>query len=158
METVKNLIASLCVVLIFSGVVMMLIPEGTMKKSVKTLISVIIISVIVSCVFGVSEAVKGIDFSSKSIDLNETSSSFSKTVQNQSVKSIESAVKAVIIDEFEKNGIESAEVSVFADITEDNRIYIKRIEVVCDSEELSQCCIVMDKLSICNDVNVTERK
>ncbi len=158
METVKNLIASLCTVLIFSGVAMMLLPEGAMKKSVKTLISVIIISVIVSCVFGVSEAVKGMNFSSNNINLKETSSSFSKTVQNQSVKSAESAVKAVIVEEFEKNGIKSAEVLTFADITEDDRIYIKRIEVVCDSEELSQCHIVLDKLSICNDVKVTERK
>lgn len=158
MEAIKNLIASLCVVLIFSGVAMMLIPEGTMKKSVKTLISVIIISVIVSCVFGVSEAVKGMNFSSNNINLNETSSSISKTVQNQSVTSIESAVKAVIVEEFQKSDINSAEVLIFADITDDNRIYIKRIEVVCDSEERSQCRIVLDKLSICNDVKVTERK
>lgn len=158
METVKTLVTSLCTVLIFSGVAMMLIPEGTMKKSVKTLISVIIISVIVSCVFGVSEAVKGMNFSSKNINLNEKNSAFSKTVQNQSVKSAESAVKAVIVEEFEKSDINSAEVFIFADITDDNRIYIKRIEVVCDNEELLQCRIVLDKLSICKDVKVTERK
>lgn len=158
METVKNLIVSLCTVLIFSGVAMMLVTEGTMKKSVKTLISVIIISVIVSCVFGVSEAVKGIDFNFNNLNLIEASSDFSNTVQNQSVISTELAVKAVIVDEFEKNGIKSAQIFTFADITEDNRIYIKRIEVLCDSEELSQCRIVLDKLSICNDVKVTERK
>lgn len=158
MGTVKTLIASLCVVLIFSGVAMMLIPEGTMKKSVKTLISVIIISVILSCVFGVSEAVKGMNFSSKNINLNEMSSLISKTVQNQSVASAESAVKAVIVEEFEKNGIKSAQILTFADITEDNRIYIKRIEVICDSEELSQCRLVLDKLSVCDDVKVTERE
>ncbi|MBQ1183841.1 MAG: stage III sporulation protein AF [Clostridia bacterium] len=158
METVKNLIASLCVALVFSGVAMMLLPESTMKKSIKTLVSVIVISVIISCVFGVSKAVKGIDFSSDNFNLSEASSKFSKTVQIQTVESTESAVKTVIVDEFNKSGINSAEVLVFADITEDNRIYIKRIEVVCDNEELAQCRIVLDKLSVCEEVCVTERK
>ncbi len=158
METVKALIMSLCVVLIFSGVAMMLIPEGTMKKSVKILISIIIISVIVTTVFGVSEAVKGMNFSSKNINLNETSSTFSKTVQNQSIENVESAVKAVIIEEFAKKGIKSAEVSIIANITEDNRIYITKVEILCNTDEVVLCRNVIDKLSVCDDVKVTERK
>ncbi len=158
METVKTLVTSLCVVLIFSGVAMMLTTEGTMKKSVKTLISVIIISVIVNCVFGVSEAVKGIDFSSNNINLNETSFAFSKIVQNQSIMSIESAVKSVIDEEFEKSGINSAEVLTIANITEDNRIYITKVEILCNTDEVVLCRNVMDKLSVCDDVNITERK
>ena len=158
METVKALIMSLCVVLIFTGVAMTLIPEGTMKKSVKILISVIVISVIVTTVFGVSEAVKGIDFNSENIDLSEISTDFSKTIQNQSIENVESAVKAVIIEEFAKNGIKSAEVLTFANITEDNRIYITKVEILCNTEEVILCRNVMDKLSVCDDVNITERK
>lgn len=158
MEMIKTLVISLCVVLIFSGVAMMLIPEGTMKKSVKILISIIIISVIVTTVFGVSEAAKGIDFFLKNTDINKTSTDFLETVQNQSVENVESAVKAVIVEEFAKNGIKSAEVSIIANITEDNRIYITKVAILCNTDEVVLCRKVMDKLSVCEDVSVLERK
>ena len=92
------------------------------------------------------------------IDLSEMSTDFSKTIQNQSIENVESAVKVVIIEEFAKNGIKSAEVSTFANITEDNRIYITKVEILCNAEEVVLCRNVMDKLSVCNDVNITERK
>ncbi len=119
-----------------------------MKKSFKTLVSVVIVSVIATTVFGVTEAAKKINVNSDTFNLESVSSDFTEAVNNQSVLSVSQAVKSVITEAFKENGIKNAEVSVTADISDDCRIYISEVTVLCDASQTEKAISVLDKLSI----------
>ncbi len=156
MDTIKTLVISLCVSFVFLGVTMLLVPEGTIKKSFKTLVSVIIISVITTVVFGVSEAVQKVELNTDIINLEEISADFIETVNSQSVRSAQMSVKTVIDNALKQDNIKTAEVFVSANISDDYGIYINMVNVICDKSEIEECRKVLEKLSV--DAQITERE
>lgn len=156
METVRTAVTSLCVSMIFFGVVMMLVPEGTMHKSFKTFAAVAVISALITSLCGISSAVEELnfDFSDKATALQ--SSEMAETVNEQNRVVAEKAVSDLITENLSAAGIKNAETSVLTDISDDGGIYITEVAVVCDSSDADTCRKVLDALSVSAEIRERE--
>lgn len=148
METLRTVVASLCVTFVFFGVIMMLVPEGAMQKSVKTFISVAIVSIIVAVVSGAST-----DFShiKSEFDFDVDSryaDSVEKTSDELNLEVTRSTVENLISEKLTENNIEFLEISVNADILEDKSISITEVEIVCFEGDGQKCQAILNELGL----------
>lgn len=153
METVKNLVAGLCSSFVFFGIIMLIIPSGTMKRSIKMLIGIAITASFVisfsNTTFSMSEIA---DFNGSTyLD----SSNFSDVVFGQQINSVKTSVKNVVLESFKENKIFNTEVDVITNISEDGNISITVVEVVCDSADAEKVKTICKELGL--NSNVTER-
>lgn len=155
METVRTAVTSVCVSLIFFGVVMLLLPEGVMHKSYKSFVSVAIIAALVSSFGSVSLSAEDID-PKTDINIASQSSQLAEKVTQQESLAVESAVSQLISENLNLKGVTDAEIYVSTDISEDNNIYITEVTVVCDAEKLDICRSVLDTMSITADIRERE--
>ncbi len=156
MEAVKTLAMHLCVSLIFFGVVLMLCPEGVMKKSFKTFISTAIIAVIVVSADGIASAVKNIDLDITYKATQKYTEEMSQTVESMNINAVESSVKNLILQKLSSYDIQDLEILVSANISDDNSISITNVEIVCPKGYESACSRALNELGL--EGSVTERE
>lgn len=156
METVRTAVTSLCVSMIFFGVIMMLIPKGKMQKPFKTFASVAVVAALISSCCGFSSAVEEFELELSSESFESQSSELSETVNEQSVSAVESSMSDLISEYLGAAGIKNTEISVLADISETKGIYITNVTVVCDKGDADKCRQVLNEMSL--TANITERE
>lgn len=154
MEGIKSLAVGVCTALIVFGAVSVLIPEGSLNKPLKSLLSVALIAVIMAGISGVE-----VEFDSLTTDeqtVSEFSEQLKETVIKQEMAVSESALEQYIFDELNKNGITCAEISVTADISDKGDIYINKVDIVCQKGQSKMCEAVLNSLNI--KAQITERE
>ncbi len=155
MEGIKSLAVGVCAALIVFGVISLLVPEGSLNKTLRSLLSVALIAVIMG---GVSDF--KIDFQSLDAAVNQTASDkaekLKETVMMQEIGVTEKALEQYIFDKFNKNGITDAEISVCADISDKGDIYITEVNIVCEKGQSEICQNIINPLNI--KAQITERK
>lgn len=117
MSNFKQIITVLSAVFIFFGGFELLLPKSKMEKSMKYILSITVLAIILSLVFGL-----------KNIDINVKMPEYSidtKLYENTYEYQIEYLIKAAL----KENGIEFREVNAKVDILRDNSIIISQVEV-----------------------------
>lgn len=156
MEAVRTAVTSLCVSMIFFGVIMMLLPKGKMQKTFKTFASVAIVSALISSCLGLSSAVEEFDLSISSEAVESQSSKLSETLNQQSVNAVESTMSDLISEGFKAAGINNTKISVSADISDGGGIYITNVTVVCDKVDKDKCQKVLNEMSVTAEIRERE--
>lgn len=154
MDGIKSLAIGVCTTLIAFGVISLLVPEGSLNKPIKSLLSVALIAVIVGSVSGLK-----VDFDSIQINkqtVSETTENLIETVTMQEIAVTESTVQQYIDGELNKNGITDAEITVLADISDKGDIYITEVNVVCEKGQSEKCQSIMNNLNI--NAKISERE
>ena len=155
METLRSVVASLCVSFVFFGVIMMLLPEGNIQKNAKTLVSVALVSIIVAVISGVSADVSDTDFNLEMNFNSENAVWFEQSADELNIAVTQSTVEQLVYEKLSEKGIEFSEISVNADISEDNSISITEVEIVCPKGNGQKCQAVLNELGLKG--TVTER-
>lgn len=154
MENIKSLAVGVCTAMIVLGAISLLIPEGSLYKSLQSLLSAALIAVIITGASGVK-----VEFGSLTIEeqtVSEKSEQLKETVTMQEMAVSESALEQYILDELNKNGITDAEISVTADISDKGDIYINKVDIVCEKGQSKICEAVLNSLNI--KAQITERE
>ena len=155
MDTVKDVVASVSVTLVFLGLAMILMPEGTIKKPFKSFVSITIVAVIVVAVSSSSDALSSIDFD----DFNNRVFDTSSAAQNNNeinIRVAQQTVRDIILSELKENGIFDAQVSVSANISDEGVISITETVVHCDLNDIATAKNVLKELGL--EPNVYERE
>ncbi len=155
METVRSVVASLCVSFIFFGVIMMLVPSGTMQKNIKTFMSIAIVSVIVAVISGVSVNIRDTDLKFNSENCSEMAADLNSKINELNIETTENTVKQLIAERLTALGVNSFNLTVNADILNDTGISITEINIICDQGDGAVCKNVLTQLGL--NGTVTER-
>ncbi len=156
METVRSVVASLCVSFVFFGVVMMLTPNGGTQKNVKTLLSIAIVSVIVAVISGVSANINDVDLNLSFGNSSSDAAQLNSAVADLNVTATEKAVEDIVAETLEQRGIKFYEITVKADILDETSISITETVIVCPKGQVYDCQTVLNDLGLKG--TVTERK
>lgn len=142
MNDIKSAIITITVSMIIYGVVLLFVPKGEMGKTFKTVVALALIFTVVSVIF--------------SFDLNLE---FDKTEYKTGIVSdIKTNVNVVdfceykleeyISEEFKFRGIRNFKISVSMDISDENSIFIKSVNVCCNSENYNDCDKILKNLGL----------
>ena len=148
MNDIKSAIITITVSMIIYGVVLLFVPKGEMSKTFKTVVALALIFTLVSVIF--------------SFDLNLE---FDKTdYETGTVSEIKTNVNVVdfceykleqyISEQFKISGIKNFKISVSMDISNENSIFIKSVNVCCNSEDYTNCDKILKNLGL--DYSLTE--
>lgn len=154
MEGIKSLAVGICTSLIVFGVISLLTPEGSLNKTLKSLLSVALIAIIIGGISGVE-----VEFDKTEINQPTVSENFEQlkeTVISQEISVTESALEQYILDELHKNGMNDTEIEALADISDKGDIYITEVNIVCEKGYSEICASVMKRLNI--KAEITERE
>ncbi len=155
MDTIKDVVASVSVTLVFLGLAMILMPEGTMKKPFKSFVSITIVAVIVVAVSSSSDALSNIEFDEIADNVFDTSS-VQETNNQVNIRVAEQTVRDIIVSQLKENGIFDAQVSVSANISDEGIISITETVVFCDLGDITVVKKVLNELGL--KANVYERE
>ena len=146
MSTVKNLIMSVSVTLVFFGVMMLLLPENKMKKPFISFLSVALVAGVISVVSSVNTSMYNfnMDFSDKSVNTDDMGA-FSRQFN---VHTAEQTVVTIIKSELISEGVDFFEVSANADISEDNSILLTDVVILCNVKDKAKCEQVLEKYGL----------
>ena len=154
MEGIKSLAVGVCTSMIVFGTISLLIPEGSLNKTLKSLLSVALIAVVIGGVSGVDIELESVEFGENTV--SDSSEQLKETVVMQELSVTKTAFEQYISDELEKNGVLNAEITVNADISDKGDIYITEVNIVCEKGQFEICQGVVKPLNI--NTKITERE
>ena len=147
METIKQCVSSICVSMIFFGIIMLLVPEGSMQNSLKRLVSVAIICSVVVAFSGISigsfDKIQEYD-----VSISEISQALNDNIIENSVNVTSQSVKSLLEDRFVALGLNDVKTAVLVDIADDKDIYIKEIRVYCSKSDVEKCQQIVSELGL----------
>lgn len=128
METVKQWAMTVAISSVAGAIVLMLAPDGTVKKSVRTAVSLFLIVVIIS------PFVKGIELSDFDIefDTQYEQPDMSDTVAQQMKAALAKKVDEILTE----CGIKSAQINIDVSVDGEN-MTVDKIEIVADSGDFA---------------------
>ncbi len=155
MEVFKNAVAAVSVTLVFFGLALNLMPEGTMKKPFKSFISVAVIAVLVVVLSSNSDALQNIDINDIDIVVSDNFA-IVDTNEQTSLRVTEQTVRDIVLEKLNNNGVLDAQVSVSANISDESVISITETVVFCDPKDMPTCRKILNDLGLVG--KVYERK
>ena len=155
MESIKSLAVGVCTSLIVFGVISLLVPQGSLNKTLRSLLSVALIAVIIGGVSGVEVEFESFSNTNKQM-VSKNSEQLKETVLMQETGVTEATLEQYILDELDKRGVSNAEIKVTTDISDKGDIYITEVSIICEKGESEICQSVIKPLNISADI--TERE
>lgn len=153
MSALADLIFSFCISLVALGLISILIPSGTMEKTMKMLTGIIMIALLLSP-FAKGEI--NLDFLTEN---KGTTRAIQQTSLDRAVAISQSQIELLLKDLLNKNGIEVDEIEVNMDISKDGSIIISQISISSNftsREEIQEVKnIIKKELGV--DAEVTDR-
>lgn len=153
MSALADLIFSFCISLVAIGLISILIPSGTMEKTMKMLTGIIMIALLLSP-FAKGEI--NLDFLTEN---KGTTRAIQQTSLDRAVAISQSQIELLLKDLLNKNGIEVDEIEVNMDISKDGSIIISQISISSNftsREEIQEVKnIIKKELGV--DAEVTDR-
>lgn len=146
MSSLKTVISVICISLILHGLLCLLIPEGSIKKS---LIKAMSLSLIASIVI----SLKGVDFNFSDFYLTNNTSKInanevSSEVLNYKMGVTEKSLENLIANEVSQITDNEFSVDVLTDISSDSNISINRVLIKCHEEDIENITSIVEKIGI----------
>ncbi len=155
MDGIKSLAVGVCTSLIVFGAISLLVPEGSLNKTLRSLLSVALIAVIIGGVSGVEVEFESVSNSNQQT-VSDNSEQLKETVLMEEIGVTEAALEQYIFDELNKNGVSNAEIKVTADISDKGDIYITEVSIICEKGQTEICQSVISPMNIM--AQITERE
>lgn len=154
MDTVKSIVSSVSVTMIFFGIIVLLLPEGTMKKPILNFASVALIATVISCFTNVSFSADSIDKPTFNSSLIE--SEFKNKTENLTLEVAKDSLEKLIESNFLANGINNFDIYLKVDNYENNSIFISELIIYCSQKDSAKCEEIIKNLGL--DANIIKRE
>lgn len=151
MEIIKNVVISVSVTLVFLGVAIMLMPDGSMKIPFKSFVSVCLVSVLVLAFSSGTQAFNNIEFDDYLFD-DSKQNELVEGLNNTSLSVAEQTVEQIVVDSLKQKGVSDAQVSVLANISDEGIISITETVIYCSKSDIAVCKKVLDELGLLGKV------
>ncbi len=136
METVKLWVMSICISAIVGAVVLTLCPNGAMEKSVKTVVSIFLISSMLLPL--INNEKTNLNF-----DISESEEIGNGEIDDTVASAFEENLKNEIQNTLEKNNIKVTKIEVSANI-DNNEITVNKIEITVDEKDVEKANTVLE--------------
>lgn len=133
MNTVIEIIKSICVGSVVVGAVWLILPSGNLNKTMRYVLGLVFLLILITPIV---KKLPGIEFADVSVEAYAPQSDdLNDTVTNQVMEMAKATAKRMVVDVLTAHGVSYREISVEMDISDSYCISISRVDITLEKGE-----------------------